>query len=280
MRPSASRSPVGRFAASFHAIERHLLKSAAVVVPISSDFLPLLAAWDVDPAKCVVIENWAPLQELPVLARRNPWSHELGLDDTKVFLYAGTLGMKHNPELLVDLARHYRDRPDVRIVVASEGVGAEHVRARAAEEALDNIVVLPFQPFDRFPEVLATGDVLVVILEPDAGVFSVPSKVLSYHCAARPMLASIPADNLAARIVSEQKSGLVVRPGGRTVWLQSADALVDDDDLRERMGANGRSYAEATFDIETIGNQFEDVLRAAVSTDQRAGRARSSRFWR
>ncbi|MGD5540986.1 glycosyltransferase, partial [Xanthomonas citri pv. citri] len=58
---AAERIPVaGRaLAASFRAIERHLLKSAAVVVPISSDFLPLLAAWDVDPAKCVVIENWA-----------------------------------------------------------------------------------------------------------------------------------------------------------------------------------------------------------------------------
>ena len=42
-RPSASRSRGRALAAGFRCDQRHLLKSAAVVVPISSDFLPLLA---------------------------------------------------------------------------------------------------------------------------------------------------------------------------------------------------------------------------------------------
>jgi glycosyltransferase involved in cell wall biosynthesis len=124
--------------------------------------------------------------------------------------------------------------------------------------------------------------VLVVILEPDAGVFSVPSKVLSYHCAGRPMLASIPADNLAARIVRDRTSGLVVRPNDRVAWIASADALVDDRELRDRLAANARRYAEATFDIDAIADRFEDVLcdAAGAPVDQPAGRARRRRFWR
>jgi glycosyltransferase involved in cell wall biosynthesis len=281
---AAARVPVAgnAIAAGFRALERHLLRNASAVVPISPDFLPLLAEWRVDPETTYVVENWAPLEELPERERRNAWSHEYGLDDVLVFLYAGTLGMKHNPDLLVDLARHYRDRDDVRIVVASEGVGADFVRTHAVDERLDNIVVVPFQPFDRFPDVLATGDVLVVILEPDAGVFSVPSKVLSYHCAARPMLASIPADNLAARIVGERSSGLVVQPGDRAAWTAAADALAGDAGLRTRLGANARHYAETTFDVDKITDRFEDILGAAAGqpADQPAGRARRRRFWR
>ena len=224
--------PIG---AGFRSIERRLLHQASAVVPISADFLPLLQEWKVDPDKTFVIENWAPLEEIPESPRHNAWSAAHGLDDATVFLYSGTLGLKHDPELLVELARRFRDRPEVRVVVASEGVGADHVRKAAVAEHLDNVVVLPFQSFDVFPEALATGDVLVVILEPEAGVFSVPSKVLSYHCAGRALLASVPAENLAARIVRDNKSGIVVTPGDRNAWADAAAELLDDADARSAL---------------------------------------------
>ena len=40
---------------------------------------------------------------------------------------------------------------------------------------------------------LASADVLVALLETDAGAFSVPSKVLTSLSAGRPILAAIPA---------------------------------------------------------------------------------------
>ena len=256
--------PIG---AGFRSIERRLLHQASAVVPISADFLPLLQEWKVDPAKTFVIENWAPLEEIPESPRHNAWSAAHGLDDATVFLYSGTLGLKHDPELLVELARRFRDRPEVRVVVASEGVGADHVRKAAVAEHLDNVVVLPFQSFDVFPEALATGDVLVVILEPEAGVFSVPSKVLSYHCAGRALLASVPAENLAARIVRDNKSGIVVTPGDRNAWTDAAaDAARRCRRGAARYGANARCYAEETFDITAIADRFEPVLRRQPPT--------------
>jgi hypothetical protein len=38
---------------------------------------------------------------------------------------------------------------------------------------------------------------------------------------------------------------------------------VEDPGLRTRLGAAGREYAEATFDIERIGDRFEQVLADA-----------------
>jgi glycosyltransferase involved in cell wall biosynthesis len=259
----AGRLPLlGRaMGATFRRMEQQLLREASAVVAISADFLPRLDAWNIDRAKVTVIENWAPVDELPVRPRHNAWSAEHGLDDATVFLYAGTLGMKHDPDLLVAIARRFRARADVRVVVASEGVGADYVRGRAAEEGLRNVVVLPFQPYERLPDTLATGDVLLVILEPDAGVFSVPSKVLSYHCAQRPLLASVPSENLAARIIESQRSGVVVPPGDAETWATAAEALLADPERRAALGANARAYAERAFDIDAITDRFETVLR-------------------
>ena len=187
-------------------------------------------------------------------------------------LYSGTLGLKHNPDLLLQLAVRFRDRQDVRVVVISEGPGWEWLRRRAAEERLENLLTLGYQPYRRLPEVLASGDVLLVILEAEAGEFSVPSKVLSYHCAGRALLAALPRGNLAASVIRRAGSGVVVDPDDAAGMMAAAERLLADTGLRARFGAGARAYAERTFDIASIGDRFEDVL-AAVSSNAGVGTA-------
>ena len=68
------------------------------------------------------IENWAPVDELPARPRENEWARRHGLDGKPVLLYSGTLGLKHDPGLLHRLAEAL---PEVAVVVASEGLGAD-----------------------------------------------------------------------------------------------------------------------------------------------------------
>jgi colanic acid biosynthesis glycosyl transferase WcaI len=238
-------------------LERRLLRASDAVVVISEDFVPLLRRWEIDEDRISVIENWAPLDELPVLVRENEWAREHRLVDPFVFLYSGTLGFKHDPSLLLDLARWAADHDSV-VAVVSEGSGADWLaREGVGERALR---LLPYQPYDRLPEVLAAADVLVALLEPDAGAFSVPSKVLTYLCAARPLLVSVAPDNLAAGVVKRSGGGIVVPPDDRSELLEAAGALRADEGRRQELGARARSYAEATFDLEQIADRFEQVL--------------------
>jgi putative colanic acid biosynthesis glycosyltransferase WcaI len=245
-------------------LERKLLDRSAAVVTISEDFRETLLSWGLPPHKLHVVENWAPLEELPDRPKDNEWARRHGLADKRVLLYSGTLGRKHDPSLLLRLAAAFRDESDVRVVVASEGLGADWLRERARE----NLVLLGFQPYDELPDVLGTGDALLVILERDAGKFAVPSKVLSYLCARRPLLAALPPDNLAARVIHESSAGIVVEPDDAEGLEEGARRLLSDPGLRERLGAEGRSYAERTFDIRTIGDRFEVILESVASGTQ------------
>lgn len=249
---------------SFVAIERRMLDRSGAVVTIAEDFRSEILRWGVPAGKVHVIENWAPLEELPERPRDNEWSRAHGLADKRVFLYSGTLGLKHDPELLVQLARGFRDETDVRVVVCSEGTTADSLAAEGPE----NLIVLCFQPYEQLPDVLAAGEVLLAILEAGAGSFAVPSKVLSYHCAGRAILAAVPAQNLAGRIVSENETGIVVDPDDRAAFLAAARRLLGDSELRERMGRQARAYAERTFDIVTIGDRFEQVLESVAEGAQ------------
>jgi colanic acid biosynthesis glycosyl transferase WcaI len=243
-------------------LERRLLRRSDAVVVISEDFVPLLRRWDVDAARVSVIENWAPLAELPALPRDNTWAAGHGLGGRTVFLYSGTLGFKHDPTLLLALARWAAKR-DALVVVVSEGPGADWLAERTRDEPA--LRLLPYQPYDRLPEVLASADVLVAVLEPEAGAFSVPSKILTYLCVGRPLLVSVPADNLAARVVEQSGGGVVVRPGDTPAFLAAAETLLGDEGRRADLGGRARAYAETAFDIGEIAGRFEAVLERATA---------------
>jgi len=248
-------------------LERSLARQAAAVVPITEDFQPLLDRWGVARERCTVIENWAPLHDLPERPRQNAWRRSQGIaDDRFLFLYSGTLGLKHRPELLYELAAQHT--ADADVVVISEGMGEARLREMLAARPLPNLRVLPFQPFEQFPDILGAADSLVALLEPSAGTFSVPSKVLSYLCAGRPILAAIPAENLAARTIERSGAGLVVSPTDVEGFLLSAKQIRNDSRLRQVAGRCARAYAEATFDTDVVADRFLDVIDGALGRGQ------------
>lgn len=245
----------------YRRLDRAQFRRSAGIVAITEDFAPILASqFGVDPRGIHVEPNWAVIEDLPVRPRDNEWSRAHGLQGRFSFLYSGTIGMKHNPALILEIARRFRDDPQVRVTVISEGIGADWLRREAAAAGLANLQVLPYQPIAVLPDVLASGDVLLGILEAEAGVFSVPSKTLSYLCAQRPLLMSIPGSNLAAKMTCEADAGLVVEPQDLQGWLAAAGRLRDDAAERERLGRNARRFAEAHFAIDRIASRFERIL--------------------
>lgn len=258
----------GLIANWYERAERRLLRESGAVVSISPDFEPILQRWGVDSRRTFTIENWAPLDEVPAGQQDNPWSRRWNLAGKFVFLYSGTIGMKHNPAMLVSLADAFAERPDVEVVVMSEGLGAEWLR----QNPRPNLRVLPLQPFRDLPDALASASVLVALLGRESGEFSVPSKVLTYHCAGRALLLAVPSNNLAARIVTQNSSGIVVSPDTPAEFVAAADRLYADSALRRRCAENARHYAEEKFDIGRIGTQFENILEGARCTAGRAAR--------
>ena len=246
-------SPIGFY---YRWLDGRILRSSDHIVVITEDFIPLVQAEGVPLEKITSIPNWAIIKEIGIQPKDNHWARHHGLNDKFVFLYTGTLGMKHNPALLSDLARLYRDEAEVRVVVVSEGQGATWLTKIKEREGLTNLLVLPYQSFNELPPMLGTGDVLIAILESEAGVFSVPSKILSYLCANRPMLLSMPKENLASRMVRLAKAGIAVEPDDPKGFYSTASAFYRDSSLRDAMGRNGRLFAESNFDITTITDKF------------------------
>ena len=255
-------------------LEATMLCRSDGVVLISDDFRPALHEWGVKAQTTEVIPNWGALDELPLRPKDTAWARENRLSNKFVFLYSGTLALKHNPDLLWALAEHFEEDPEVAIVVVASGVSYDALKARCASTPKPNLVLLPLQPMEIFPDVLGSADVLVALLENDAGPFSVPSKVLNYFCAGRPILLSAPSDNLSVRIVMEAAAGSCVPAGDSKAFVAAADRLRKEWQTRARLGAAGRAYAENTFNVSAIADRFEGTFAKAIARRRDNGSAR------
>lgn len=243
-------------------LERGQFASSDAIVVITDSFANIARQWVRAKDKIFTIENWGALNEISPLSKDNDWSRRHGLAETFNFLYSGTLALKHNPQLLVDLAKKVKGRANV--VVVSQGVGVSNLERAKLEQSLDNLMLLPLQPFADLPKVLATADVAVATIEPDAGMFSVPSKVQSYFCAQRPVLLAAPAENLASQGVRRNGAGLVVDPTDREGFLRGALQLMEDHALRIASSQNGRNFALENYDIKRVTDRFETVFQHAM----------------
>jgi colanic acid biosynthesis glycosyl transferase WcaI len=249
-------------------LEARCARRAAHVVAIGDAFEDVYRDWNVPSSHVSVIPNWAPLDKIFPVERDNPRTADLFDADVELRLvYAGTLGRKHNPRLLIDVLTTVRSNGiEAALAVVSEGEAADDLVAIARDESLP-VRVLPFQPAADLPNVLGSADVLVALLEPDATKFSIPSKVLSYMAAGRPILGLMPADNPAALDIRDS-GGFVADPtdvGAKAGagWLAE---LSGDRTTQADIGHRTRQTAERKFDVDKVAEQFEQILDAAVSS--------------
>jgi glycosyltransferase involved in cell wall biosynthesis len=253
----------------YEQVEKNLMKKSDEIVCIAPAFVDHLTQWRIDRSKITMIPNWAPLEDITPMPKNNAWARENGLADKFCFMYSGTLGMKHRPELLLDLAKRIEGRSDVRLVVIAGGAGADWLAENAHTVSGDALKLLPFQPYERVPEAMAASDVLIALLDSEAGAFAVPSKTLAYLCAARPLILAAPKSNEAARVVESADAGIVISPDAPQKFIAAAEELLSDEQLRARFGANAREYAERTFAIDRVADQFLQVFHGKSASDVR-----------
>jgi colanic acid biosynthesis glycosyl transferase WcaI len=215
----------------------------------------------VDPGKIAVVPVWLDAADIVPQSRDNAWRREMGIPTEKfVVLYAGTIGLVSGAEVILAAARRHKSKPDILFLLVGGGYAKDRVEVEARRLGLSNIRILPFQPRERLSELQATADVSLVTLAPERGRTSVPSKVLGYMAAARPIVASVDADCDTAQMIREAGCGLVVAPGEGEAIAQAVWHYYDSPEQRAGDGLKGRQYFLENYEKKKVIGKFMDML--------------------
>lgn len=241
--------------------EKPAIRRADRIIIITKDFIDFLKDWKVDQKKVIYIPNWASLNSILPLPKVNSFSKRYNLTESFNILYSGTLGYKQNPQIFYSLASKLNDL-NIKIIVVSEGIGMNILKEKVKENPLNNLILLPYQPKSMLSELYASADIMLSILERSAGKFSVPSKVWSTYCAAKPSILIVPQDNLASRITNEANAGIVIDNENVDRLPEIILKLKDDPEKLKLYGSNARKYAKENFDINKICKNFIKLIES------------------
>jgi colanic acid biosynthesis glycosyl transferase WcaI len=242
------------------ALEGWLLRKAAAITTISQGMAARLEKKGVPAARISLLPNWADLEDIRPLPRENPLSREFGLTSNIVVLYAGNLGEKQGLETVLECASLTRKDSRLQYVVAGEGASKDRLLKLAGEYSLDNLVFLSLQSKDRFPFLLAAGDIHLVVQKEEAGDLVMPSKLANILAAGRPFIASAWPETELARVAAASRAGVLVPPGDASALAQAVFRLTEDQETLEAMGVRGRRYAETHLERDGILQRLEELL--------------------
>lgn len=172
---------------------------------------------------------------------------EFGVADATIVVgAAGQLIARKGHRLLLEaLQRLVADRPKLRVLIFGTGPLDAELREYAAALGLDQVVSMPGfrDDLDRF---MRCFDVFVhPALAEGLGVVT-----LKAAAAGVPVVA-FDAGGLGEAVV-DGVTGLLVRAGDAGALSDALGTLLDDQDLRTRMGAAGRERMQSEFAIATM----------------------------
>lgn len=246
-------------ASMFYFFESFSIKKSDSVIMITDDFKNYFVN-ELQNKKTYVINNWGSLKNIKPLKKDNNFTKKYNLEDSFNILYSGTLGYKHNPDVIIKLAKDLKQRREnIKIIIVSEGPVVDYIKREKQKFDLNNILILPFQDFEIFSEVLASSEVNLVLLEKDSSDFCVPSKFLSILCAGKIPIVNVSSSNLVSKIISDHQCGISFKNQKELSHIV-CDVMENYNDYLY-LGVNGRKYAENNFDLIKIKNEFLKIIQ-------------------
>jgi len=146
----------------------------------------------------------------------------------------------------------------VHFVIAGDGPGREELTGKIAQEPWKDHVTLLGHRHD-VPNILASLDVLVL---PSFAHEGIPQIILQAQAMARPVVATTIGG--IPEVVEDGVTGLLVPPRDPDALAGKIQLLLDDSDLRTRLGQAARQNVEEHHSLDVMGERLLGLYEKLV----------------
>jgi glycosyltransferase involved in cell wall biosynthesis len=179
-------------------------------------------------------------------------------------MYAGTHGMAHGLQYVLEAARALRNEPDKLFVFVGEGAEKENLKRISAEWQLPNVQFIDQQPKARVPLYYAACDLGLVSLRATPLFQEVlPSKIFEYLGMERPVLTNVAGE--ARDIIEAAGAGEYVPSEDVPALVAAVRRLAGRRDRLTAMGRCGRQYVLQNFDRSALAEEYLELLGEVVA---------------
>lgn len=251
-------------------VERYNLRQAKLIVVVSQVLKNDLVKQGVAAEKILVNPNGVDVEKFHPHCGGEGIRKKYALTGKTVVGFIGTFGQWHGVcELAQAIVAFFREAPQyretTRFLLIGDGVLREELQKILQDGgAEDEVILTGLIPQEEAPKYLDACDIFVSphIPNPDGTkFFGSPTKLFEYMAMGRGIVASDLEQ--IGDMLEHDKTACLVEPGNVTDLAKGIKALVDDEELRERLGKNARKKVIANY---TWDKHVARILDAAEST--------------
>ena len=269
----------------FSILEKFAYRVATQISVIADGFVDnLVNKKGTPPEKITLIPNWVNINFIrPLPKQDNSFRKAHRIEGKFVVMYSGNIALTQGIETVVKAAAlllhqlgklsekiqcelgtelSEKIQRDIRVVIVGEGRALSELQQCRQEQEADNVLLLPFEPRGRLPQMLAAADVGLIVQKRNVISFNMPSKTPLLLASGRAIIASVPANGTAARAVTRSGGGVIVAPEEPEALAAEILRLYLHPDKAAALGEQGRRYAVEHYGIERALDRYEALFRA------------------
>ncbi|MBE9166163.1 glycosyltransferase family 4 protein [Pleurocapsales cyanobacterium LEGE 06147] len=246
-------------------LEKFAYRAATKISVIADGFTKNIAAKGVALEKIVEIPNWVDINFIRPMPRENNYfRRENNLEDKFVILYSGNIALTQGLETVIEAAALVQHIPDIAVVIVGEQKALARLQEYCDRCGAKNVRLLPFQPREKLPEMLAAADVGLVVQKKNVLDFNMPSKIQVLLASGRAIIASVPATGTAASAINKSGGGIVTPPEDPHALAAAIEDLYNYREKTIALGNKGRAYAESNYAFEIALDKYEQLFASVV----------------
>ena len=254
-------------------LEKFAYKTATKISVISDGFTENLLGKQVPKEKIIEIPNWVDVNFIkPLEQENNYFRQENNLEGKFVVLYSGNIALTQPLEILIDAAVKLNYLDDLAVVIVGKEEALERLERYCHRKKATNVILKPFQPRNKLPEMLAAANVGMVMQKHNVISFNMPSKIQVLLASGRAIIASVPANGTAAKAIEKSGGGLVVAPEDASALAEAIEHLYTNPQLVKSLGEKGRDYAKKVYNFEFILDRYEELLMSIEKPIKQLGK--------
>ncbi len=178
----------------------------------------------------------------------------------------GTMGRSHGTGIFLEAAKllqNVREMRDLLFLFVGKGYERDEIERRIREEKIANALLCETVDRKDLADMLSMADVTLVSLKPGFSDLSVPSKVLGYMAAGRPVLALVDERSDTAEIIKEAGCGEILKPDDPVALAHAIQKWIDNYELCRSAGRAACQYCETQLHPDILLDKLALELEMA-----------------
>jgi glycosyltransferase involved in cell wall biosynthesis len=216
-----------------------------------------LAAYKVTTPKAKVILNGVRLERFEGLNKTDDIRSEYKISSKYIVIMVAAFTRNKDYDLFLEIAREVdRKRKDVTFIGAGDGPEWMRIKQRTTDEQHTNVLLTGKQ--DKIERLIAISDIGLLCTYSEG----ISNSIIECMALGKPVI-STDVEGGSREIILDGETGFCMERSAERI-AEKIDFLLNEDEIRNRMGNEGRNRIRKSFSITKMGGEFNNLYKEVI----------------